>query len=353
MSRDEALELALASLRDQIRALKPLWEKPSVGLSGGWDSRIVVAALRAEGVSCDLRVRGLPDRPDVRIARQLTEIAQLDLRVKTSSSLPPTQPHQCRAAMGCALLWQAGGMVTRQHKVFLANEKLLDGGRVNVLGQHGEIARGFYPAKIAATDIKAPTPDEGLRQLLLAQTPPAFLPRVRMDIEATVREFCGDADRYGLEGDSRLDYFFLSEDTRRWASASLASLPGVTCAPLLTPGFIRATFALPPAERRAQASHRHIIAACAPDWRDVPFAAAVENSPDPPLASRDWKQPTGRHNYDNLAYWRTVGWPLIEAAMPAASGRDEVFNFEQVGKHWADVPDELVLATLIPEIFPA
>jgi asparagine synthase (glutamine-hydrolysing) len=352
MSRDDALDLALTSVRDQVRALRPLCDQPSVGLSGGWDSRIVVAALRAEGVICDLRVRGLPDRPDVKIARRLAEIARLDLRVKSLASLPPAQPDQCRAAIERALRWQAGGMVTRQHKVFLAAGKLLDGGRVNVLGQHGEIARGFYARKIAAAGTATPSEDEGLIQWFRTQIGPAFLPEVQTDVGEIVQAVLRDASRRGLAGDSRLDYFFLTEDTRRWASASLASQTGVTCTPLLTPGFIHATFALAPQDRRAHAIPRHILSACAPDWLDVPFAEAAEKPTTAPALPADWQRPAGRHNYDNVAFWRTVGWPLLTAAIEQGAGAGEIFDLRKVEEHWAHAADELVIASLLPEVFP-
>src|SRR5206468_8818600 len=68
LSQEDCLELARCSLLQQIQAALPQWEKPSVGLTGGWDSRAVVSSLRVLGVDVSLRVKGQPEKFDVVIA---------------------------------------------------------------------------------------------------------------------------------------------------------------------------------------------------------------------------------------------------------------------------------------------
>jgi len=46
-------------------------------------------------------------------------------------------------------------MVTEKHKTFLTNQGHLDGGNVNIMGQHGEIGRGYFASKIQATGLDA------------------------------------------------------------------------------------------------------------------------------------------------------------------------------------------------------
>src|SRR2546430_606825 len=144
----ECLELARDSLLHQIEAAVPNWKKPSVGLSGGWDSRAVVSSLRVLNVEFSARVRGVPGRNDVLIAQDLARIAGFPLKHKSSGGLPPEDPQDCKRSLLLALLWQAGHMVDRKHKSFLSRGQFLDGGVVNVMGQHGEIGRGFYSRKI-------------------------------------------------------------------------------------------------------------------------------------------------------------------------------------------------------------
>ena len=155
LSQEDCLELARCSLLQQIQAALPHWEKPSVGLTGGWDSRAVVSSLRVLGVDVSLRVKGQPEKFDVVIASELATIAGLALKVKASAELPPENSDDCRRSIALALLWQAGHMVTEKHKTFLTNQGHLDGGNVNIMGQHGEIGRGYFASKIQATGLDA------------------------------------------------------------------------------------------------------------------------------------------------------------------------------------------------------
>jgi hypothetical protein len=167
---EDCLELARVSLQ-QVRALAALAGRPSVGLSGGWDSRAVVATLRAAGASFSARVRGAAGRPDVVVA---SELAGMELRVR-SGSLPPEDPADCSRSIALALAWQAGHMVSKQHKSFLRAGKRLDGGVVNVMGQYGEIGRSPYARKIGALGPES-RHEDALVEWLLRRMPPFLRP---------------------------------------------------------------------------------------------------------------------------------------------------------------------------------
>src|SRR3989454_3227604 len=80
LSAEGCLELAGNSLLHPIGAAVPNWGQPTVGISGGWDSRAVVSSLRVLNAEFSARVRGVPGRNDVLISQDLARIAGFPLR---------------------------------------------------------------------------------------------------------------------------------------------------------------------------------------------------------------------------------------------------------------------------------
>ena len=141
MARVEALEAGRAALIQHIRDGAPYFAgRPEAGLSGGWDTRAVVSSFVAAGVDCRLKVKGQEGKFDVAIAGRLAQVAGLDLEVRPKAELPPERTEDLERSLRLALLWQAGHMWSENHKTFLwAEERHVDGGVLNVMGQHGEL----------------------------------------------------------------------------------------------------------------------------------------------------------------------------------------------------------------------
>ena len=363
LSQDDCLELARCSLINQIKAVMPLSERPSVGLSGGWDTRAVVSTLRALGFAFSPRVRGLPGRPDVLVASELARIAGLDLSVHSSSGLPPPDAGACARCISLALLWQAGYMPSHKHKTFLSNKPYLEPGTVNIMGQHGEIGRGYYAKRIRAAESSEPHYESRLISHLMGGMPPFTRQDLQDLIRETIRTAYRQADRYDLVGLARLDFFYLYERTRRWASGSLSAQPGVVVAPFLNPDYIRATFAYSGGGEEANPFHRHIIAVHSPDWLHVPFAEDLKRKECPgqgadprravePVAPCPvtWRQPEGNRNYNSSLYWATVGRPLIDDALARGGFWTDVFDPDLVEKQWSAAPDDVALLDLLPRV---
>ena len=330
LSKEDCLELARSSLVEQIGAVTPLCGTPSVGLSGGWDTRAVVSSLRAAGAPFRARVRGLPG-----------------LRVKEGGGLPPQDAAACKRSIALALRWQAGLMVTHKHETFLARKPSLDDGVVNVMGQHGEIGRGYYAKKIHVADVPEQEYENRLVAKLLARMPTFTRKPLRGRVREIVSDAYRQAARYGVGGLAALDFFYLYERTRRWASGSLSSQTGVVVAPFLNPGYIRASFAY--AESKEENPfHRHIISTHTPDWGGVPFSdeAAVGNGAERPA----WKRPQGNSNYSSAIYWKEVGKPIIDEALAEGGWWTEIFDPALTASLWPQAPDELAVASLVPEV---
>ena len=325
----ECEERAEAALLRHLGAGAELWTRPSVGLSGGWDSRMIAACLRHLGAEFELRVRGNPARFDVIIARELARIADLPIRNKATSGLPPREPASARAAIERALLWQAGAAATKKHKTFLNRKPHLAGGVVNVMGQHGGVGKADFVTRIGAAE----HPPERYEDLLLAsfdRDRPSFLrPEMRAAADELIRESYRAADRYELEGHQRLHFYFLHEFTRRWGSAAVNTQTGLVVAPILNPGMIRAAYAYPAEGLPDKPFHRFVTGRLAPDWADVLYEDQASKRdiregrlPAPELAEDQpagdgsaWDRPRGWQKYDNRGYWAEVASSLVDEAI--------------------------------------
>lgn len=363
-SREECLELGRESLVSRLHELSRVTEEPGVGLSGGWDSRALVSILRHLQVPFSARVRGSPDRLDVRISSELARIAGFHVRLKTGSGLPPDTADECRRSIELALRWQTGGIHTPKHKSFLSRKHHLLPGTVSVMGQHGGLGKGDFVKRIRAWEIDPERYEEVLVDELM-QKAPRYL---RVDLRDAVRDELvaayRQADAYDLRGMDRLNFFYLTEFTRRWASASLASQTSLVCAPFLNPDFVRACYALPAEELRHNPIHRYVTERYAPDWKDVPYEDRITEEeaaklPEIRVKHRKrkvfsgperWKRPRPHKKYFYTLYWKEAGLPLLEEALVADGFWTTLFEPKQVRLRWKGHADEIVIAHLLPEI---
>lgn len=345
LAENECLELARWSLIEMIEAAVPLWNKPWATLSGGHDTRAVVSSLLVVDADFSVKVNGSLDHPDVVLAQDLAQRAGLRLKVLTESGLPPEDPEGCRRCISLALLWQAGYRDAVLHKSFLARHKGFQGGGVNVMGQHGEIGRGYYARSIGAREQDADY-DDALLQRYLAKTPRFLRPNLREGVQDTIHAACRQADDYGLRGSRRLDFFYLYERTRRWASGQVSSLDGLVFAPMSNPGYIRAVFAFP-GSVEGNPFHDHIVARHMPEWVDVPYTSQLPRSKS---SGVDWRHPVENHPYDSALYWKTVGTSLIEEALSEGGWWTEVFDPTLARTAWNAAPDELAIAYLLMHV---
>ena len=359
LSPADCLEMARTSLLRQIKAAMPLWEQPTVGLTGGWDTRAVVASLRFLGVDFAARVRGHPEHYDVIIASELAKIAGFDLRVQAYPGLPPETAEDCRRSIALAVLWQAGHMVTDQHKEFLANRGHLQG-FVNIMGQHGEIGRAFFAKMIQSETLREEQYEDHLIQRFMARMSPFMRDSYHGQIREFIREAYRPAERYGLTGLARLDFHYLYEGNRRGMSGSLNAQPGVVFTPFLNPDFIRATFAYRGPGKEHNPFHRYIIATHAPDWVHVPFATDLREANEtsgkvnPSQAEgvfpSNWRQCTGTRNYDSALYWKQIGAPIIREALVERGFWTELFDPDKTEEQWQHTPDRLAIVHLVPHV---
>jgi len=354
MARADALELSRTAMIRHVRdGAAHFAGRPATGLSGGWDTRAVVASFVAAGIDVRTKVKGQEGKFDVPIARRLADVAGLDLQVRPKSGMPPERTEDLERSLRLALLWQGGHMWRESHKAFLwGNERHGDGGALNVMGQHGEIARGYYEQRAGAHA-------GGVLDYLMAGAPAALRPDVRDAVRERLAEAFAQAECFGLTGPAALDFLYLFERTRRHNSASVNSQFGFVFTPFLAPDVIRAAYALRAAGepfvrdgRQLNPLHRHVIETNMPQWRDVEFesdleAAAAADGAD--AGPRDWRLAQGRRYYDYAGYWRDVGRPLADRLTSRDGLWTEIFDPDAVRAAGEPAPLDLVLVALMAE----
>src|SRR3954447_841965 len=148
LDAEEATRTCLAALR-QVgeRSLRALRQNVACALSGGYDSRLVLALLREQGVAPHLFVYGPNDSPDVTCARAIATGEGLTLDHIDKSTLASVDAKNRPATVAANFLAQDG---YGQEDIFdnggerLARERRVSAAPVQFHGGGGETLRDFF-----------------------------------------------------------------------------------------------------------------------------------------------------------------------------------------------------------------
>ncbi|HEX8621913.1 MAG TPA: hypothetical protein VF718_08060, partial [Allosphingosinicella sp.] len=148
MTLDERLDRHKSRLADAVRPyVRQFGDHVHCPLSGGLDSRLLLAALRAEGCQPRVYVYGGPDDADVRIARSIGaalnfEVAWLD---KEARELAPDQfPEQVERNFQQYDGLPSFGELFENGMNAEARDARHAGGALSASGANGEIYRNFF-----------------------------------------------------------------------------------------------------------------------------------------------------------------------------------------------------------------
>ena len=255
-----------------VRALADWPGRPSVvPLTGGRDSRLVLAAALAAGIEFELRTGGEPGEPDVEVARRLAGVAGREHRLIEHDPHGNVESDWRRAAevvalasSGTASLADAAGypLGPRDGPLALWHS-----------GQGGEIARAYYGS------------GEGLdRNGLADRLYRRFVARrpgrievlsdegVRL-VQRQLRAFVDEQLDAGVEPADVPDMFYLLKRMGTWAGPGHGCVELVrdTTSPLWTPRLLPDLLGLPAQERSRELFHRRLLERLAPELVDVPF----------------------------------------------------------------------------------
>jgi hypothetical protein len=278
-SMDDELDRAAAALLGTAKSVSSVWSaRPTLSLSGGRDSRLVVASFVAADVDVSLVTDGtVAGEADTAAALVAALPRPLEHTITTPADRA-TQPATSHVgAIERARRWHdfSEGMHPAQYLDRVAPMTLAIRSEPIVSGSAGEVAHAYYyPSDIdRLAGLALPRRlDAYVSSLTARVTLPRGLSQVARDaVEQHVQAVVDDAAARGVDSPVVLDWFYVAERLRRW---------GVTGArfgkvlPLLTPHFVRAGFAQTTAQRKDTALHQALITRLVPQWKDVPFFRA-------------------------------------------------------------------------------
>jgi asparagine synthase (glutamine-hydrolysing) len=282
------LDNAAMAVRATVSSLGALYADEIVlGLSGGKDSRVLAAALLDAGQ----RPRFVTNddlAAEAEVARRLVEIVGDTRGLRPAHDVSPAAAPDDVLDVGLA---ERVLRLQRQHDfqfpaTYFARpavaERLADAThRLVITGAAGELATGYwYPAD------DDETPDATLagarHHLLSGAREHVVEPDDWAREDARLVALVDHAASLGLVGFERLDYVYLMERMRRWATSAYSI---GTVVPFLTPAVVTATFALTSQQKRSRCLHDELLRRFMPEWIAVPYVSAATG---PSRATQIW-----------------------------------------------------------------
>jgi len=273
----DTVEETAEALQDVARSVGRVWPgRPTVDLSGGRDSRVVAAAFLAAGVEVKLNsYDAVPG--ELEVAESLVQSLKVPVEHavsrKTAGTRSQVKP-QPLELVERARRWHrySEGLRPASYLFHAPPKSLAAVGHLAIGGAGGEVAHGhFYPPDVLQLDaLPLATKLHAFSNHLQTRLTPAAGPA-----EASRDAVAGQIDNVlraavhgGIESATMLDYFYVVERLRRWGTTGER---GGVVSPLLVPSFVRAAFALKPAQRVGNELHRGLVQQLVPEWADVPF----------------------------------------------------------------------------------
>lgn len=357
-------EIARLGLIQAVRDAAPGFKEATLLLSGGWDSRAICSTLLTAGVPFNAQVGGHANNPDVIVAHELARISGFPL-VHAGSSHPSTDLGRTRTSIRNALLWESGCRLTKKHKFFARDGGGLGAGRVKITGKHGEIATAGFSRRLHLGGSRQEVEDGFVRNRM-SRLGRNVRQRVRAGVEDLIRHEFRALDRYDVPGGELMNLYYLVHRTRRMSIHSAGSKSGLLLTPFFATEYVRASRAFEAAELQQKPIHRHVLAANAPEWSEVPFAPEIERVAEirdlraagtqipteaEDAASPEWVNTgiTGT-KYDNALYWETDGAALAGEALATDGFWSEIYKREAAARRWRRNADEIVISAALSEV---
>lgn len=363
LSQYDAIEYASGAVRDHLLAAAKHWDRAGVAFSAGRDSRAIIATMLWAGVKIDfLRTHGKPRNTEMLIARHLGQLLGVEHRLQFGRGLPPADERGLRRSFDKAVTWQLSLMENKAYKGFFRDRSHLGTGKVNIMGKHGELGRGYYYHRAERTSAGLENPEGALLEYFSGYDLDLLRQDIREGALDLLRSAIGQARGYGLERHQILDFFYLFERTRRWAAGTIYNQRDKVITPFLTPGYIQATFHLDAKTRRTNAVQSTIVERHAPQFADVPylsdegsrkwsrerlgkvrrmlsgtaeFVQSLFTSRDPPYVIGKGK----RYAFDNTKYWQCVGKNWLDDALAHSPLVAAIYDRDALANRLPKEPD--------------
>lgn len=323
---EESFALAADAITNTLTSMSHLYDDEiTLGLSGGKDSRLIAAAMIAAGMSPRF-VTNEDTAAEGEVARELVQI------LRDKRGLQPEHQLQLAGAPGKVLnvgLQERGQRLQRMYdfqfpstylvRPAVSDRLITDPRPATLNGAAGELATGYWYPKNDAEGLVS-SEEAAIGQLLSAVPAGVATESVVTAERARISGLLDRGRELGLHDLRLVDYIYLVERVRRWYTSAYA-VGMVT--PFLAPGFVAATFALTPQQKRARLLHNGLIERLVPEWAEVRF---VSVSTGRSTATRIWqgdglKTMAGLLDTAHGPLTELVHRPAVEEALADAASR--------------------------------
>ncbi|HLV57252.1 MAG TPA: asparagine synthase-related protein, partial [Actinotalea caeni] len=291
-----------------VRPLAGLAEPVRLGLTGGRDSRLVLALLHAAGVPVQARTTGAADDPDVVVATQVAAALGTPHHVHPPSGMrhgaidvDPLERLHAAVRLGEGML----GAYDRVGKVDDVYRPAL----VPFSGSGGEILRGYFASSMADLD-DAVEAERELRARLLVG-----VRRLNPDLGAAYQEDVAPwLESARQHAGAALEDFYVRQRIARWqgAARSATSTGSLGWRPFLDHHVVATARRVPLPTRTSERLVADVLDRLAPELAGIRFAgqrwAFDRTAPTDPAARAAWEQREpvgGRHGGRAGLDWRT------------------------------------------------
>lgn len=317
---------------------------PVVGLTGGLDSRVVAAALRALDVPFQALTWGPADSPELDMARMVAATLGAEHRWRP---IDPPDAAGTLSRLDRLARWSDGTC-----PLDLRGDVWPREGSAFVTGIGGEVGRAFHYMPRAHEE-----PDPSRRRLRRLLSVPRRLYRARPDVvrrvEGRVDDWLVEAESLGYGGWARLDFLYGEQRLRRWGRLILQQSAPPAVPAFATPEVTRALASLPLVDRVTSGFHRRFLQERLPEL--APAGVALPRSPAaarwarrrvapalrPPLEAVLRRRPPGRGRWPDASLW--AGREEVRRRLADEVLRSELVR-EALGEGWARHTRERFLA---------
>ena len=261
-SSDDQMLQAMHSTAEIVRLREPSDEKLSTDLTGGIDSRAICAMLIAQHVPCRYFTGGSRFSADVIIAGRIARRFGLDwVHVKDPDlSGQESLEAQTELRFTKMLLWGEGLVEPGRFRHFETEPAPTEHGTY-LSGGSAEISKGHYYAAALTGHPDRPFERDAAVARFEVDGRECLSNGDAADVVSLVLDQLSGGEHYGVHGHSLLDYFYLTERTRRWQSAHLAiNLFERSLLPFVNVEHITLAFGMGPRDKAEHAFQKFIIA---------------------------------------------------------------------------------------------
>jgi hypothetical protein len=263
-------KIAARTLVSGLTALADWPGRPSIiPITGGRDSRLVLAAGLAAGLEFQVVTRGSMDSPDVVVGRQICELLGIPHARLPEWPQGAAFPDPRRLAEVVAI---ASSGTVCPSDVYTLRERSDGSSVLWHSGAAGDIARSHYGLGESRGSRRL------CRQLAHAELGPGWsgiLSREgRNVVEAALHRWVGEQLDAGVRPVDVPDVFYLLNRMTKWAAPAhgFQELTRDTTSALWARRLLPCQLGLPPRERQLELFHRRVLGQMAADLVDLPFA---------------------------------------------------------------------------------